>query len=130
MSAKVKKKLLLVDDEADLTELLKSIFEPRGFVCMTARDGEAAIKIAREKHPSLIIMDLIMPKMDGIETYKALKADRKTRDLPILVYTAQDPEVVIKKGEEALDVIDFILKPFDTRSLISIVEKTLTKIKL
>ena len=129
MSVKAVKKLLLVDDEAGLTELLKSIFEPRGFVCMTAGDGREALKIAREKSPSLIIMDLVMPKMDGIDAYKALKADKQTRDIPILVYTAQDPEVVIKKGEEALDVVDFILKPFDTRSLISIVEKALSKIK-
>jgi len=129
LSAKVRKKLLLVDDEEGLTDLLKSIFEPRGFTCMTAGDGEEALKIAREKHPSLIILDLVMPKMDGIDTYKALKADRKTKDIPVLVYTAQDPEVVIKKGEDALDVIDFILKPFDTRSLISVVEKTLSKLK-
>ena len=127
---KAVKKLLLVDDEAGLTELLKNIFEPRGFVCMTAGDGREALKIAREKHPSLIIMDLVMPRMDGIDAYRALKADKRTRDIPILVYTAQDPEVVVKKGGEALDVVDFVLKPFDTRSLITIVEKALSKINL
>jgi len=128
MKVKALKRILLVDDEPDLTDLLKSVFEPRGYKCMTAKDGLEAIKSAKEKRPSLIILDLVMPKMDGISTYKALKADKATKDIPIIVYTAQDPEVVIKKGEQALDVVDFVLKPFDTKSLISIVEKAIDKL--
>jgi CheY-like chemotaxis protein len=120
------KKILIVDDEKDLRELLKSVFEARGYECLTAKDGEEALKIAKSAHPSVIILDLIMPVMDGIETYKALKAGRNTRNIPIIAYTAQDPEVVIKKGEEAFDVIDFILKPFDTKALILSVEKALS----
>ncbi|MGB2706144.1 MAG: response regulator [Candidatus Omnitrophota bacterium] len=122
------KKLLIVDDEKEFRVLLKDIFEARGFICLTAGDGREAIKIAKNERPSVIIMDLIMPKMDGIETHNALKSDRNTKSIPIIAYTAQDPEVVAKKGEKALDIIDFVVKPFDTRALISSVEKALASL--
>lgn len=122
------KKLLIVDDEGEFRSLLKEIFESRGFICLTAKDGREATKIAKKEQPSLIILDLIMPKMDGIQTHDALKSDKATRSIPIIAYTAQDPEVVAKKGEKALEVIDFVVKPFDTKALISSVERALANL--
>lgn len=121
------KKILIVDDEKETRILLKDVFDVRGFNCLVAQDGLEAIKIAQKEHPSLIILDLIMPNMDGIETYKVLKADTGTKHIPIIVFTAQDSEIVSKKGvEEVSDVLSFVLKPFNMRELISIVEKALT----
>ncbi|MGB2706082.1 MAG: response regulator, partial [Candidatus Omnitrophota bacterium] len=89
--------------------------------------GREALKIVEKEKPSLIIMDLVMPKMDGIQAYKALKASADTKHIPIIVYTAQPPEVVVKKGEAAFDVVDFVLKPFDSKTLVLAVKKILNK---
>jgi len=99
----------------------------RGFKCLTAKNGRDAIRIAENERPSLIILDLIMPEMDGIETHKILKSSKKTKNIPIIAYSAQDPEVILKKGDEAFDVVDFILKPFSVEKLIALVEKSLKK---
>ena len=69
------KKILIVDDEKELRELLKETFEYRGFKCLTAKDGKEALEIANREVPSLIILDLIMPKLDGMD------ADRKSTRL-------------------------------------------------
>jgi len=110
--------LLIVDDEQEFRELLKETFEYRGFKCLTAENGEEALKLVKENRIALIILDLVMPKLDGIDTYKILKSDEKTKKIPVLVYSAQSPEVVAKKGFAASDVVDFLIKPFDTKDLI------------
>lgn len=120
------KKMLLVDDEPELLDTLKDVFEPRGFTCFTAKDGLEAIKSAKKNKPSIIILDLIMPIMDGIEACKTLKSNAKTKDIPLIVYTAQPPEVLAKK-DHAFDVITVLIKPFDTRELISAVDHALAK---
>ena len=120
-------KILLIDDEKDMRELLKVRFEVSGFKCLTAKDGKEAVELAKYRQPAVIILDLMMPGMDGFQTHKALKADPSTKNIPIIAYTAQDPEVVAKKGLEALDIVDFALKPFDTEVLILAVNKTLKK---
>ncbi len=117
--------ILVVDDEKDLRDLLKVRFEYSGFKCVTAKDGREALKIVKEKRPSLIIMDLVMPKMDGIRAYKTLKASAEHKHIPIIVYTAQPPEIIAKKGEIAFDVVDFVLKPFDSKTLVLAVKKIL-----
>jgi len=70
-------------------------------------------------------LDLMMPRMDGVETHKALKEDKNTKHIPIIAYTAQNPEVVAKKGIEALEIVDFVLKPFDAKALVLSVKKIL-----
>ena len=119
------KTILVVDDEKDLRDLLKARFEASGFKCLTAKDGREAIKTVAKERPDLIILDLVMPKMDGIQAYKALKADAEHKHIPIIVYTAQPPEIVAKKGEAAFDVVDFVLKPFDSKTLVLAVKKIL-----
>ena len=67
-----------------------------------------------------------MPKMDGFQTYKALKSGKTTKNIPIIAYTAQDAEVVAKKGLAALDIVDFVMKPFDSEVLVMAVTKALS----
>ena len=119
------KTILVVDDEKDLRKLLKSRFELSGIKCLTAKDGKDAIKLAIEKQPSVILLDLVMPKMDGFEVYKALKNNPETKHIQIIAYTAQSPEIVAKKGIEALDIVDFILKPFESKTLVESVRELL-----
>jgi len=131
-----KKTILIVDDEQDIRTVLRRRFELSGFECLTAQNGHEAIRIAKDKNPSLIILDLVMPKMDGFKVYKILKADNETKDIPVIPYTAQKPQVVAEKGPETLDlaakavemldIVDFILKPCDGETLMAAVDKVLS----
>jgi len=121
------KTILIVDDEADILELLKTRFAFNGFKCITAKDSKQALKLARHKNPALIILDLMLPKTDGLQVYKILKADKRTSHIPIIVYTAKRPENIVKKGQDALDIIDYIMKPFDSKFLVAAAKEALKK---
>ena len=105
------KKILIVDDEADIVEILQFVLEAEGFECITAFDGEEGLKLAREIHPDLIILDVMMPKINGYKISRLLKYDNKYKDIPILMITArsQDEDKVI--GEET-GANEYITKPF------------------
>lgn len=124
-----KEKLLIVDDEADIRKLLRKRLELSGFICYEAEDGEKAISVARRIKPSLVILDLVMPVKDGLQTYKEFKAHADLKNIPIIVYTAQNSELVAERGFEALEIVDFVLKPFDSRALIFLIQRTLSKNK-
>ncbi len=124
-----KKKLLIVDDEPDIVKVLKARLELEGFECFTAENGKDAIRIAKENKPSLIILDLVLPEKDGFQINKELKSSQDTKDIPVIVYTAQNPELVADKGFEALEVVDFVLKPFDSKALVFLIEQSLKKIE-
>lgn len=127
MSA-ARKKILVVDDECGIREVLRERFQAIGLDCLTAADGAEALEVARAEHPSLIVLDLVMPVLDGLATYRALKRDEDTRDIRIIVYSAQAPEVIMEEGVDALDIVDFILKPLDLQSLTFLVNKTLNAV--
>ncbi len=118
-------RILIVDDNESIRTLLQARFQVNEFECLIAKNGKQAIEIAKAKHPALIILDLMMPEMDGIETYKVLKAFHSTKNIPIIVYTAQDPEMVARKGLDALDIVDFVLKPFDSKALVMAAKKAI-----
>lgn len=92
------KKILIVDDELDIRELLKKRLEQNKFSATAAANGLEALNICKAEKPDLILLDIAMPEMDGYETCEKLKADKDTRDIPILFLTAKDlePESVIE----------------------------------
>jgi DNA-binding response OmpR family regulator len=120
-------RILIVDDESDIRKLLKVRLELAGFDCREAGNGEEALRLVREFKPSLIILDLVMPGKDGLQTYKDFKSYPDTRNVPIIVYTAQSPDMIAEKGFEAMEIVDFVLKPFDSKALIYLIENTLGK---
>lgn len=124
-----KRKLLIVDDEPDIRKLLKKRLELEGFECLAAGSGEEALEIAKEKNPALIILDLVMPDKDGFWVKKELELCKETKDIPIIIYTAQNPDLVAQKGFEALEIIDFVLKPFDSKALVFLIEQSLQRMK-
>ena len=124
-----KGKLLIVDDEPDIRKVLKKRLELEGFQCLMAKNGTEAIKIAQEEHPALIILDLVMPGKDGLQVYQELKGAENTRNIPIVVYTAQSPDIVAEKGFDAISAVDFVLKPLESEGLISLIEKSLKNVK-
>ena len=121
------RKILIADDERDIREFLRIKFENRGFECIMASDGSMAVRMAKHSLPSMIIMDVRMPKMDGLKALSELQQDSVTRHIPVIVYTAQDPDFIARKGSKALDKVDFIMKPFDSNLLADIVEKRLSR---
>ncbi|MFA7244510.1 MAG: response regulator [Patescibacteria group bacterium] len=87
------KTIMVVDDDLTLREMYEERLKAEGFVVTGAADGEEAYKKAQEEHPSLIILDIMMPKLNGIDTLKKLRADDKTQDIPVIILTALVQEI-------------------------------------
>ena len=106
------KKILIVDDEQDIVESLKFVLEVSGYTCYCAFNGEEGLRMAKELSPDLILLDVMMPKINGYKISRLLKYDKKYKDIPIIMLTArsQDEDKLI--GEET-GVDEYITKPFD-----------------
>ena len=118
------KKILIVDDEQDIVETLKFVLEAQGYECICAYDGEEGLNTAKEVMPDLIILDVMMPKINGFKISRLLKYDNKYKDIPILMVTArsQDEDKLI--GEET-GADEYVTKPFEIDEILTKVEKYL-----
>ena len=118
------KKILIVDDEADIVETLKFMAEANGYKCYCAYDGEEGLSKAKEIMPDLIILDVMMPKINGFKICRLLKYDKKFKDIKILMITArsQDSDKLI--GEET-GADEYITKPFDINEVMEKIQKHL-----
>jgi two-component system, OmpR family, alkaline phosphatase synthesis response regulator PhoP len=112
-----KGKILVVDDEIYIVHILDFSLGMEGYEVVTALDGEQAIEKARAEKPDLIVLDIMMPKLDGYETCKALKADPETKDVPVILLSAKGRNVDQKVGFE-VGADDYITKPFSPRKLV------------
>ena len=112
------KKILIVDDEPDILDILKYILEKEGFKVKKARNGEEAIDKAYEEKPDLILLDIMMPKNDGIEVCRQLRSDVKFNDTFIVFLTARNEEYSEVAGFD-VGADDYVVKPIKPRSLIS-----------
>jgi len=110
-------KVLVIEDESDIQQLLSYHFKQAGYRVDLQSSGSEGLKRARESHPDLIILDLMLPGTDGLEVCRALKGDAKTRDIPIIMLTAKSEEVDKVVGFE-LGADDYITKPFSPRELL------------
>lgn len=121
------KKILIVDDEKDIVETLKFMLEVEGLNCITAYDGEEALLKAKSESPDLIILDVMLPKINGYKVCRLLKFDMKYKDIPILMVTArsQDEDKLI--GEET-GANEYITKPFNIEDVVVMVKKYLEKV--
>lgn len=112
------KTILVVDDEKDLLDLIEYNLKKEDYDVLRAENGEEGIKIAREERPDLILMDIMMPKMDGMEAVIEMKADEDLKSIPIIFLTARSDEKTeiegLNKGGD-----DYITKPISTSKLIS-----------
>ncbi|MCP3939979.1 MAG: response regulator [Desulfobacteraceae bacterium] len=108
--------ILIVDDEEDILELIKYNLKNEGYVILTAITGEQAIKIVHERRPDLVVLDLMLPGIDGLEVTRCLKKNDVTMDIPIVMVTARGEESDIVAGLE-LGANDYISKPFSPREL-------------
>jgi two-component system alkaline phosphatase synthesis response regulator PhoP len=111
-------KILVIEDEADLREILKANLGKEGYAVLAARDGEAGLKMARAESPDAIILDLMLPGMDGLEICRLLKRDSLTAGIPVLMATAKAEDVDVVTGLE-VGADDYITKPFSVRVLVA-----------
>lgn len=113
-----KHRILVVDDETDIVELLKFNLEKEGYQVLTAVTGEAAINVARNKLPDLILLDLMLPGIDGMEVCRILKRDPETAVIPIIMLTARTEDIDMVAGLE-LGAVDYVTKPFSPKVLVA-----------
>ena len=113
-----KKRLLLVDDEADLVDMIKFRLEANGYEVLVANDGAQALETARKERPDLIILDLMLPKMDGYKVCGLLKKDARYAGMPIILFSAKAQEDDKKLGQE-LGADAYISKPFEPEVLLA-----------
>lgn len=118
--------ILIVDDEPDTLELIEFNLKAAGFRCLTAGDGTEALRKAREFHPQLIILDLMIPEIDGLEVCKLLRRDANTASIPIIMLTAKASEIDRVLGLE-LGANDYLTKPFSPRELVLRIKNLLKK---
>jgi len=128
MSRPDAQKILAVDDEQDIIELLSYNLSREGFEVTTAMDGEEALKKVMAKSFDLVILDLMMPGIQGMELCRILRNDPKTKDLPIIMLTAKTEEVDRILGLE-MGADDYITKPFSPRELIARIKAVLRRAK-
>ena len=120
------KTVLVVDDEIAIVELLKHHLTLEGYNVLEANDGMSAVEIATKKRPDLILLDIMLPKMDGLSVCKRIK---NTYNVPILMITAKDTEIDKILGLE-LGADDYVTKPFSTRELMARVKANLRKVEV
>ncbi len=119
-------KILVVDDEADILNLLDYTLSRAGFDVLTARDGPEALEMAISKAPSLIVLDIMLPDMDGTDVLKRLKDREVTRQIPVIMLTAKGDEIDKIVGLE-LGAEDYVTKPFSPREFILRVKAVLKR---
>jgi len=115
--AMAKGRILVVDDEVYIVHILDFSLGMEGYEVITALDGEQALEKARAEQPDLIVLDVMMPKLDGYETCRILKADDATRNIPIILLSAKGRNADQKVGFD-VGADDYITKPFSPRKLV------------
>lgn len=124
----MKPKILVVDDEPDALEILGFKLKEAGYAPIFAKDGTRALALARDERPALIVLDLMLPEVDGLEVCKILRRDPATAMTPILMLTARAAEMDRVIGLE-LGADDYVTKPFSPRELVLRIKKLLARVK-
>lgn len=124
----MKEKILIVDDEKDIVKMLDYNLKKDGYRVISASDGEDALDLAGREHPDLIVLDLMLPGLDGLEVCKTLKKEGKTSSIPIIMLTAKTQESDKVIGLE-LGADDYMTKPFSPRELLARIKAVLRRAK-
>jgi len=119
-----RKKILLVDDEKDLVETLSFRLEANGFEVLISHDGQEGLEKARNDNPDLIILDLMLPRLDGYKVCRMLKFDEKYKNIPIIMFTARAQEADKRMGQE-VGADAYITKPFEPQVLLGKIKELL-----
>jgi len=120
------RRILIVDDDPVILRLLKVNFEMEGFAVLTAENGEEGVSKATRERPDIILLDVMMPGMNGLEAAEKLRAQENTKEIPIIFVSAKAQSVDVKAGLTA-GAVDYVTKPFDPVELVEKVENLLTQ---
>lgn len=123
-----KTKVLVVDDEPNIVLTLKDRLEMNDYIVVTAANGEEGLRLAKEESPDLILLDVIMPIMDGHETLEELRRQDWGRDISVIMLTARSQAQDIARAK-ACDIEDYIIKPFDLSELLEKIESIIERKK-
>jgi len=118
------KKILVADDLPKIVELIRVTLEDKDYKIINASDGKETLRKARKEQPNIILLDVMMPKMDGFEVCRQLKKDPLTKEIPIIMLTAKGQEVDKQRGKE-VGANDYIIKPFSPSTLLIKVKEIL-----
>jgi two-component system, OmpR family, response regulator VicR len=119
------RRVVCIEDEPEMIDLFKLILTRRGFEVIGANGGRHGLELVKEIKPDLVLIDLMMPDMDGWEVYQNLKANEETQDIPVIVVTAKAQSIDRVLGLHIAKVNDYIAKPFSPTSLIESIEQVL-----
>jgi DNA-binding response OmpR family regulator len=125
MSQSPKRCIVCVEDEPEMIDLIRLILGRKGFEVLGAAGGTEGLELIQAEQPDLVLLDLMMPDMDGWEVYQQLKASEKTRSIPVIVVTARAQSIDKVLGLHIAKVDDYIAKPFSPQDLMASVEKVL-----
>jgi len=119
-------KILIADDAPDIRELIAYTLQFAGYEVVSAGDGDEAVQLALKEMPDLILLDVRMPRMTGYEACKAIKANEKTKDIPVMFLSAKGQEAEIQAGMQA-GAVEYLLKPFSPDQLTACIQAVLAK---
>ncbi len=122
-----KQLIICVEDEPEVTELVQIILQREGYEVLGAKGGREGLDLIREKLPDLVLLDLMMPDMDGWEVYQQLQAEDTTRDIPVIVVTAKAQSIDKVLGLYIAKVDGYITKPFKPSELAQKIQEVLSK---
>jgi DNA-binding response OmpR family regulator len=120
-----KAKILIVEDEPSILETMRFALEQAGYECLLARDGPEAITVARTQSPALILLDIMLPKLNGYQVCRLLKQDRRFSSIPVIMVTARTQDRDYVQGKEC-GADDYLTKPFVFPDLLQVVERHLS----
>ena len=121
------KKILIIDDEPELVKAVEVRLKSSGYEVAAAHDGRTGLDKTKEIKPDLVLLDIIMPIMDGYEVAKELMADSETKQIPIIVFTASQRKDLEAKCR-GLGITTFVMKPFETKDLLDMIAELLNSI--
>lgn len=122
------KKILIIEDEKDIAELIKHYLEKDNFETLSAFDGEKGLELIKRQNPDVVILDLMLPKIDGIEVCKRIRSDSKVSDIPVIMLTAKGDESDRIIGLE-LGADDYVTKPFSPKELVARIKALLRRVE-
>lgn len=127
MADEITRTVVCVEDEPEMIDLIRLILSRKGFEIIGADGGKKGLEAIKEHTPDLVLLDLMMPDMDGWEVYQQIKSDEATRDIPVIVVTAKAQSIDKVLGLHIAKVDDYIPKPFSPQELLDSVEQVLKK---
>jgi DNA-binding response OmpR family regulator len=122
-----KKRILCIEDEAEMIDLTRLVLEREGYQVFGAVGGRQGLELIRQEKPDLVLLDLMMPDVDGWEVYRQVKADKELAHIPVVIVTARAQSIDKVLGLQVAKVDDYITKPFGPRELLASIKKIFDK---